>query len=272
MKITEYPAVTSLTEDQVTLLDGANGTKKVAVSDLLLGTLDLLSPNNHRLIYRGKDLGTELTSEQLANIQNGSFKDLWLGDYWTIGGAKYRIADFDYWYGYGDTKFTNHHLVIIPDSQMYTTAMNSSNNTTGGYVGSALHTSGLENAKTTISSAFGSAVLTHREYLSTEVTSGYISNGAWHDSSVELPSEIMVYGSFVHAPTNDGSTNQKNFTVGKSQLALFRANPYLISSGGSFWLRDVVSSTSFADVQETGLATYATASTALGVRPVFPIG
>lgn len=61
-----------------------------------------------------------------------------------------------------------------------------------------MYTSNLANAKTIINSAFGSAVLTHREYLTNAVTNGYPSAGAWFDSNVELPNEIMIYGSLVY--------------------------------------------------------------------------
>lgn len=52
----------------------------------------------HNMVYRGKALGTSVTSEQWAAIKAGTFKDLYLGDYWSIGGVDYIIAAFDYWY------------------------------------------------------------------------------------------------------------------------------------------------------------------------------
>ena len=88
----------------------------------------------HNAIYRGKNLGTAITEEQLANIANGTFKDLFIGDYWTISGVKYMIADFDYMYNVGDTALTKHHILVIPERNMYNHVMNTDNTTLGGYV------------------------------------------------------------------------------------------------------------------------------------------
>ena len=230
-----------------------------------------------RSTFRGNNLGSTFTSAQLAAIKDGTFYGLWLGDYWEISGVKYRIVDFDYWYLVGDTTSTEcqkHHVVIMPDTNMYKSTMNNNAITQGGYYISDMRTGNIVDARTLIQNAFGiSNVITYRDYLSYVVSdSGYVSDGGWYDCDVELPNEIMIYGSFVHTPTNDGSTNQKNFTTAKTQLALFRVAPEYIKGNGSFWLRDVVSSKSFANVQGTGLATYSQANVKIGVRPVFAIG
>lgn len=93
----------------------------------------------------------------------GTFDDMYIGDYWVIGGVTYRIAAFDYYLRAGDTDMTTHHVTLVPDASMYNHVMNDTNITTGGYVGSKMYTEGLEQAKTTINTAFGAAhVLTHR--------------------------------------------------------------------------------------------------------------
>ncbi len=71
-----------------------------------------------------------------------------------IGGRIWRIVDMDYWYNCGDTAFTSHHLVIMPDEALYNAQMNTTNVTTGGYVGSAMYKSNLANAKTIVNAAF----------------------------------------------------------------------------------------------------------------------
>ena len=215
---------------------------------------------------------TFFTEEQKANIQNGTFKGLFLGDYWVIGGVNWRIWDFDYWYNAGDTAFTNHHVVIMPDTCLYEAKMNDTNITTGGYVGSKMYTANLANAKTQVNAAFGSAVLTHRDLLVNAVTNGYPSAGSWYDSSVELPNEIMMYGSYVHTPAGDGSTVPYRYTINKKQLALAALAPKYVNIRANYWLRDVVSSATFAFVSTYGTPNYSNASASLGVRPVFPVG
>lgn len=277
MKISEYPRISSFTADNIMLVDGNGGTKTILISDAILAALDLTNVVNRRRIFRGKNLGSTMTAEQKAAIQDGSFKDLWLGDYWEISGVKWRIADFDYWYNKGDTAFTKHHVVIVPDTNLYTGKMNDSSVTTGGYVGSKMYTTYLATAKSTISSVFGSNLLTHREYLINAVTSGYPSAGAWMDSSVELMNEPMVFGSYVITPSGDGSIVPKRYTNSAVQLALFAVAPSFINSTPegqriSYWLRDVVSTSRFVRVTDYGPGTETAPSLDYGVRPAFAVG
>ena len=227
----------------------------------------------HNANYRGKNLGTSLTTAQKQAISSGNFTDMFIGDYWIINDVTWRIASFDYWYRCGDTEdLTTHHVVIVPDSRLYSHVMNDTNITTGGYVGSKMYTEGLEQAKTTIKEAFGEAnILTHKEYLTNATSNGYASAGAWYDSTVDLMNEIMVYGCHVHTPANDGTTIPTNHTVDKSRLPLFAFRPDLISNRKWYWLRDVVSATHFAYVDTLGVTSYCSPGESLGVRPVFGI-
>lgn len=226
----------------------------------------------HNSLYRGKYLGDSFTAEQSAAIRSGKFTDLWVGDYWTIGGVNYRIADFDYFFRSGDTERTQHHAVIVPDTALYNAQMNTSNVTTGGYTGSAMYTANLAQAKNTIKAAFGAAhILGHREYLCNAVANGRPSGGAWFDSDIELMSESMAYGGNFFEPTSDGSTVPAKFSIACKQLNLFRHRPDLISNRVTYWLRNVVSASHFAGVDTNGGANYVGAATSRGVRPAFPI-
>jgi len=271
-KITEYSQITKLDNNHVFLVDGNAGTKTILAADAILEMLSLISPQVHQAIFRGKSLGSSLTDAQKTAIQDGSFDDIFLGDYWTINGTIYRVADFDYWLRCGDVDFTRHHLVIVPDTNMYTHVMNDTNTTEGGYAGSKMYTEGLTEAKSRINAAFGDAVLTHREYLVDAVTNGKPSGGAWFDSTVELMNENMMYGCKIFGAVSDGSTVPNNYTIDKSQLALFRAVPRFAHNHQWSWLRDVVSGSLFACVRNFGSSNYYGASYAGGVRPVFAIG
>lgn len=227
----------------------------------------------HNSIYRGKSLGLSVTQAQWSAIQDGSFDDLYIGDYWTINGVNWRIAAFDYFYNCGDTAFAKHHVVVVPDTSLYTHYMNNTDTTAGGYDGSQMYTQGLSQAKTTINSAFGSShVLSHRIYLTNAATNGYASGGAWADSAVDLMCEHMVYGSGIFSPVSDGTDIPNNYRVEKGQLPLFIYEPSRIASGNSWWLRDVITSSNFASVDGNGRANTNSASGNLGVRPSFCIG
>ena len=273
VNLSELTQINALTADDKLLIGTAEGNKAIGADDALFAMLDAFIPKEQRrMIYRGKNLGAVVTEEQKANIKNGTFKGFFLGDYWTIGSYTWRIVDFDYWYNCGDTAFTTPHLVIMPDKPLYNAQMNETNITTGGYTGSLMYTENLDQAKTLAASAFGDLILTHREYLTNAVTDGHASAGAWFDSTLDLPNEIMMYGCHVYAAMNNGTVIPTNYTIGKTQLALFTVVPKLISNRATFWLRDVVSSAIFALVGSYGDAVYANASNSRGVRPVFAIG
>ena len=273
VNLSELTQINALTADDKLLIGTAEGNKAIGADDALFAMLDAFIPKEQRrMIYRGKNLGAVITEEQKANIKNGTFKGFFLGDYWTIGSYTWRIVDFDYWYNCGDTAFTTPHLVIMPDKPLYNAQMNETNITTGGYTGSLMYTENLDQAKTLAASAFGDLILTHREYLTNAVTDGHASAGAWFDSTLDLPNEIMMYGCHVYAAMNNGTVIPTNYTIGKTQLALFTVVPKLISNRATFWLRDVVSSADFADVYAYGVTHYDNASTSYGVRPVFAIG
>lgn len=275
MRITEYNVVTSFDENDYLIKDGVNGTKIIKASDAAEAFLQMISdanPEMHANIFRGKNLGTSVTNAQKAEITAGTFKDLFVGDYWVINGTTWRIADMDYFYQVGDTAFTKHHLVMIPDGILYSAVMNDSATTSGGYTGSKMYTTGLDQAKSIINSAFGSLVQTHRDYLTNAVTDGRPSGGAWFNSTVELMNEVMVYGCHIRAAMGTGAIIPANYTTAKKQLSIFRLNPKMLNKMQYIWLRDVVSSTNFASVNYYGAATTDYAYFSFGVRPYFVIG
>ena len=290
-KVTELTAFTAPTDSCLIPIHDGTGLKKITFANFrakaVEGTEAKIAPllfNNagaHNAIYRGKSLGSTVTTAQYAAIKAGTFDDLYIGDYWTIGGVNYRIAAFDYYLNSGDTNCTTHHVVIVPDTCLYNAQMHNTssggwesgaaNTTAGGYVGSDMYKSNLEQAKTTIKSAFSGHVLKHRIYLTNAVANGRASGGAWCDSEVDLMCEQMVYGSGIFSPVSDGSNVPTNYRVEKSQLPLFQHEPSRICNRAAWWLRDVITASHFADVDDGGNATYGNASNSLGVRPAFCI-
>lgn len=274
VNLSELTQINELVSGNKLLVGTTDGNKAIAAEDALFAMLDSFAPVElRRVLFRGKNLGTALTAVQKAAIKDGSFKGMFLGDYWSIGGRIWRIVDMDYWYNCGDTAFTSHHLVIMPDEALYNAKMNTTNVTTGGYVGSEMYKNNLANAKTIVNAAFHGSVLTHREYLCNAVANGRPSGGAWFDSSVELPNESMMYGHPHFSPTSDGSTVPAIYTISKTQLALYMVCPrFIVNRSYNQWLRDVVSSAHFAAVGDAGDTYCLSASASRGVRPVFPVG
>ena len=230
------------------------------------------TPEMHRNIFRGKNLGNAFTAQQKAAIANGSFDNLYVGDYWIINNVTWRIVDINYWLHTGDTECTTNHLVIMPDKSLKQAQMNTTRTTAGGYVGSKMFTEELQSVKNTIVSAFGASILLHREYLANTMVNGFPSNGDWYNSQVELPNEIMMYGCRMFSSAGDGNGNPCNYTIDNTQLALMRIRKeYINPTRETKWLRDPISDAHFASVNIHGNSGYQQASASVGVRPVFAI-
>ena len=285
-KFGDLDTILTAGDDSLLLIHDGTGVKTISTANFkkdlkeymegvntILAQLTYDNAGAHNSIYRGKNLGTTVTEEQWEAISSGTFTDLYIGDYWVIGGVNWRIAAFDYYLNCGDTSFTKHHAVIVPDTCLYSAQMNTTNVTTGAYKGSAMYTANLTQAKSTINSAFGSShVLSHRIYLSNATSNGRASAGEWTDSTVDLMCEHMVYGSGIFSPVSDGSNVPNNYRVEKGQLPLFALEPSRICNRDTWWLRDVITAAYFAYVSNNGNANYSYASYSFGVRPAFCIG
>ena len=237
----------------------------------------------HNSIFVDEDITSLYESGELyTRISNGTFDGLFVGMHFTAQydgkPVVFRIAGFDIYLNNGDTALTRHHAVIVPDSALCNAQMNASNTTEGAYYGSKMRNEtilGSGGVDEKLTATFGSHLLSIRELLSNtmdpnSVSGGYpgykgaSSNWAWYDSKSDLMSEVEVYGSAI--------CGSSFFDVGtaKAQLPLFALAPHLINPGRfGWWLRAVVSSTNFANVNNNGNANNNNASNSGGVRPDF---
>ena len=218
-----------------------------------------LSPEMHRNIFRGKHLGESITEEQLEVIRDGSFADLYVGDYWEINGVKYRIADINYWknVGYPESeKVQKPHILIVPDTILGSGQMNTGNSTSGGYRSSAMKSTKLNQIADALPDTFKDMLISHRMF----------SDGSWIATSVDLMNEVMVHGTYI---CTDGNNRQTSDT---QQLALFRLVPELKVVGVNYWLRNVAGSQTYTLISQYGDASSDMATSTYGVRPVFAVG
>lgn len=243
--------------------DDADAGKFAATAEMVEQAVSVFmagfSPEMHRNIFRGRCLGESITAGQLAVIRDGSFADLYVGDYWEINGTKYRIADVNYWknVGYPESeKVQKPHILIVPDTVLGSGQMHTSNSTYGGYRNSEMKSTRLNNIAKTLPDTFKSLLLTHRMF----------SDGAWINASVDLMSEVMVHGTYI---CTDNSNKQTSDT---QQLALFRLAPELKTIGVNYWLRNVAGSQTYTLISQYGDASSDMATSTYGVRPVFAVG
>lgn len=252
---------------------------KISISGTVYDVEDARLQNaySHNAIYRGKNISSLGVTEICNRIANGSFEDLYLGDYITLttsyGTHDYILGGFDTkWRVYG---LTQHHAIVFPRTNLTSAQMNTTNTTTGGYVGSAMFTTTLPSVASAIQSAFSNRVISHYDLLSTVINSsatnknmmtGASSSWDWQSGRiVDLMSEIEVFGSQIFGNGFDNGT-------AKQRIPVFNFNPQLVITGQDYWLKDVASSTYFARCYYIGDANYRNASISCGVRPCFLIG
>ena len=241
-------------------------------------------PEAHNAMWGGRDITAAFNNGTVsANIANGTFRDIFPGDYITksvtISGTAYTvkwvIADCDYWINKGDAATTAHHVVIVPQAPIFNARMNSANTTEGGYAGAEMYKNVIPACATGIVNAFGSShILTFRDAISNSVDTSHASSGLpqfmgtpvwwgeWVSVQCNLMSEKMVYG----APIC--SAGAMDNTMATRQMSAFRLSENLITYGRWWWwLRDVVSFAHFALVDGAGYAYTYYASLVTGVRP-----
>lgn len=235
-----------------------NTMYQVSAEDYYYGMIDQLpkemSLSVRRNTFRGKDLGDTVTNLQKAMIKGGDFKGLFLGDYWTINNVKWRIVDFNYWWGAGNgsTVVKKHHLVIMPDSlpTTYRYSVWDSSSAATGYRGSTLQ----RYIHGDISSFMNSCgfdinqLLIYPDVLTDQADGSHV----WETVTVTAPSQQMLFGykPFPYASRgNNLLYGPKSETTCFKQLSLFRIMPeylfypYIFNSGitakdNYYWTRD----------------------------------
>ena len=246
----------------------------------------------HNALPGGKNIQTYFDNGKLyENIANGSFDDLFIGDYFkaTYNGVSktFRLAGFNTLYNNGDTTFNKNHAVIVPDESLVDSYMNATNVTTGGYLGSYMHKTrigavasagGTGSVNANLYSIFGTHLLTTRELLTNSVNNnaasaagtgwtGSSNNWEWASCQAVLMSEVELYGANVFSSSGYDTGNAN------MQLPLFRLMPQMKNPGRYwFWLRNVANSTNFCYCGGNGDSYYTNASSVGGVRPRFVIG
>ena len=239
----------------------------------------------HNAMWGGRDITASFNNGTVsANIANGTFRDIFPGDYITkqvtISGKTYTvnwvIADCDYWINKGDTAVTVHHVAIVPQAPIFDANMNATNTTEGGYMASRMFKETIPACATGIVNAFGAShILTFRDWLISGMTANQISSGLpnftggaqwgaspWVSVQCDLMTEKMVLG----APVNSASALDE--WCATRQMSAFRLSENLINYNRQwYWLRNIVSSVYFALVYGDGLASADVASFSRGVRP-----
>ena len=238
----------------------------------------------HNSFYRGKNLGTALTAEQSAAIRNGTFEDIYPGDYWSIpvpayswtdsdgevhnetgtGALPWRVMGLDYFYkSYIHIKFASHHVVVVPSSLglLSSRVMNATETTAGGYAGSDMFTKHLKQMEELLKATFGDDhLLRYSMSVCNAVTDG--KESGWITVSDRICDLLTL--SMVGVSKPDALFNPlPGFFLNKHEIAGYWAH---------VWLQDVYDSKDFYVLNHAGGITHYHAVNSEGygyIRPFF---
>lgn len=225
---------------------------------------------SHNSIYRGKNLGTSITDTQWTMIKNQTYDDIYVGDYWTLNGFKWRVAALDYVIDCTNTDenwddvdgpYVKQSIILVPDKCIAKGYVIDSDNKTLGFSNEYWHTScKMINDDTTtvkdyLESTFPSE---HRRNVAFDIASNFNTDKHAPSSTVRKNywffhlMQTMLFGNYVNAtgqmvnaPTTSSDKEYifNNIYVNtwfRAQLPIFALNPAyihadnmdLISDGG----------------------------------------
>ena len=240
---------------------------KLRVSKTFFEMVDRTNSGTHNSLYRGASLGTS-ASQYMNAIRTGTFAGMYLGDYWTYAGVTWRIVAFDYFMNVGGTPINQHHVVVVPDSSLYSSGLHITAPFKGSYLDHTINKSGLIQAERMAKSAFGDANVMKGW---TRVSQGINDNGTvisytWYNTYSMLLDEEMVFGQQLMGAGPLGNA------LNLGQLPAFEKNHALIFPGYKYWLRDRAQASTAVYLNDNGEISTAPLTYGFGIRPYFLIG
>lgn len=220
--------------------DNANRFEKVEAvannANELVGYVIQDNAESHNNIYRGKNLGRSLTNTQLQGIRDGTFKDLYVGDYFDFGDQKLYVAHLDYFFNRtlyflnANIPLSAHHLVLISnkihgrsnfDAQRLSYASSD--------LKKAIESKTIRSEVGYIPGIEDFDVLNLQDYSS---PTDDRAKRQLYKSHAGALSSFMVVGRDLKASFGSGSIPTD------PQMALFRLSPKMIGINYSWWLAD----------------------------------
>ena len=219
------------------------------VMNHILAEDDILKTGySHNSIYRGDSLGTSVSSAQWTSIRNGTFEDMYIGDYWTINSHKYVIAKFYYCSPYVTASCPS---VLMLDFSQLSKKMNDIDTTEGGYAGSKMRTFMDETVTPQLDTDFTSGHVYKPTWsVDNAVTDGIVTGRTSIEAKACLLSEVDVWGyrrasAYAHQYGSLFASPDPYNGVGHP-IPLISLTGSYTPHGGRGWLRDVCSADGFA--------------------------
>lgn len=240
MNINGYPEIEDLSQGDKLVVETTDGTRKIDGKNVIkvADPITLDPVVLHRNTYRGKNLGSTFTEEQKQAISDGTFDDLYLGDYWSIDGRNYRIADINHF-----PLISKNHLCIISDDPLGSCKSNESGTSYDTFLNSTLYKTLETTILNIVKNAFGEDNLNDIKaynFGGFDKSTGLPVSVSYYESKLRLPTSSELFGFPISSRVmwsskyvvGDGS-NHLNGSY--NQLAIFKEDPDYIQHNAHLW-------------------------------------
>ncbi|MBQ7543894.1 MAG: hypothetical protein IJT02_03020 [Synergistaceae bacterium] len=227
--------------------------------DARTAILSEMAGPTHNSIFRGKDLGSTITAAQYNAIKNGTFDDLYIGDYWTFDGIKHRIAHIDYYYDRGtgfnptvqpgdiaakgyvyNASRTPHHVILLPDASIITGKWHTEDTILQGYYGTNFWNEILPQIYTKLAGYVGAEhLLEFQQTMASKMNDAHTQVG--YTTQYVMAGLLSVQELFGYPSVNKRSENYTNIDNiwWTEEFALFRLAPQYRYKVVGCCLRDI---------------------------------
>ena len=137
------------TDTEEKWLESLKGAGEITAINTKLSRIYTNNAMAHNAVPRGANLGTSITAAQMQAIRNGTFDNLYIGDYWPLNIGNYNliafIVGFNLFCGNINVNtnkvLTKPHAVVMitPGTTRYNVTINDTNTCEGHYLGSRLY-------------------------------------------------------------------------------------------------------------------------------------
>lgn len=199
---------------------------------------------------RGNDLGT-VTADNIDSFMSnhgictGTFKDIYLGDYFTItynGQDKTMlVADLDPYWGVADSGISDtHHVLIVPETYFQTSVMfDGSNSNIYLYLESNVHRYATPTIDKYLSNTFSDYLLYYYESAAGSVSNNdktSLGNGRYLTKVRSITMNGREIGMKAISPNYDEWLGE---TILPRTISLFNADNSYLEIGTGWWLREI---------------------------------
>lgn len=248
MRLSQYPKTETLAANSYLITDHpSKGTKAVIPKDLMKNLLSFTDRDMffdfldeiadlpmRKKIFRGKNLGASISEEQNDAIKDGSFKGMFVGDYWEIGEDQFVIYDMDYYV----SSNVPHHLILCENKLIGPYVMSDLTSGSVGFANSYVYQTVLADYDSKLNGIFSTHCFSVPYQISSEISADNVVIANVNNTKCSgIMSEVEIYGTVAFSNMSKYGP-ALNSPFGRFSYFSLKGYWDLFGTGFRFWLRN----------------------------------